>query len=57
MNDVQDQSLDFDEYEIITTMFELGIAFKLTLQVTFVVLQLSLLDSICTISSKSEHFR
>ena len=57
MDNVQDKRLDFDEKQIVATVIKGSVGLKLSLQVSLVVLQLALLDSIDAVSSEVEHLR
>lgn len=55
VNDVQDQGLYLDKDQIIATVVERCVTFKLSLEIALVVLQLALLDSVDTVASEVEH--
>jgi len=54
---IQNQGLHLDKQQVIASMLKLSIALQLSLQITLVVLELTLLDSLDSIPTKVEHLR
>ena len=56
VNDVQNESFYLNEKKVVSTMFESCIALKLPCKVSFVVLELALLDGILRVFAEVDHF-
>jgi hypothetical protein len=55
VNDVQNERLHLDKDEVVAAVVEGRVAFKLSLQVTLVVLQLALFDGLDAVSAEVDH--